>query len=394
MNPRYAGALSSDRLNVQFEVNYHLKNMRLLSMYFDVILILTGNILNFTTFTSKEIITRVVAHPDFQYMLNAGVICICGWGSKTATGMAENQIGYSEIYRPELKTKEYKTQYLSACFSAETVYREEGVGESDLIDSFLFRLNNFPCDLSDNDKNTVANISYAAQDEAGHLGTLNFFPRVDHYFTGNVKRRQIYDLFFSTWQEYSAKNYSTVFSYENFARPIDIWRQINVPGDMDRQVLAVALSPQVFELFLGRYFSVNDLAKILSLPIEKFLTLRNGDRHRFGVAYHALVYNVSTILVKTCIIHFGNYGLEKQKEWLDVFKELEQKHPEKFDFVSFFSFLSAVATTTLVIPGIGSLIRLGLLPFKEQLNQYASKLARKARKSELDFYIYKIKKEI
>jgi hypothetical protein len=59
MNPRYANPLLQESLNIEQQIAYHERNLILLSLYFDYIVILTGNILNFTNFLTQEVISRV-----------------------------------------------------------------------------------------------------------------------------------------------------------------------------------------------------------------------------------------------------------------------------------------------------------------------------------------------
>lgn len=130
-----------------------------------------------------------------------------------------------------------------------------------------------------------------AQDQAAHLGTLNFFPLINEHIHRNERRRKVYDIFFDTWLEYSANRYVGIFTYDPAAGPLNPLRPASsVSGS---RVLAATLSPYVFERFLLANLSNSELKKLFAMPIDRLIALRNGDWKSFADAYHYLAESLS-----------------------------------------------------------------------------------------------------
>src|SRR4051812_15962898 len=137
ISPYYLTPQRYPRLFFESEILFHKRNLLLLSLLFDHVIVPTDNLLAFTRFLSKDVVSTVVSSSWFQALVESGIIMLAGWGSSLNKDMMGNQIEYSAIYRPELKEAVY-TQYLRALSeSASWVVREPSYGESGHINYLL-----------------------------------------------------------------------------------------------------------------------------------------------------------------------------------------------------------------------------------------------------------------
>lgn len=138
MNPRYASPLLQEHINIEQEVVYHERNLILLSLYFDYIVVLTGNILNFTNFLTQEVVSRVSQTDTFTKLVRSNIIVFSGWGARLTKDAISNQADYAKIFKPDLKSAEHISHIQSLAASTDLFFRESGVGEEDLVKTFFF----------------------------------------------------------------------------------------------------------------------------------------------------------------------------------------------------------------------------------------------------------------
>src|ERR1700730_2569594 len=112
MSPYYMTPQRYPRLFFESEIQFHKRNLLLLSLLFDHVIIPTDNLLAFTRFLAKDVVSTVVTSPWFRELIEGGIVIFGGWGSSINMDMMKNQIEYSSLFRPELKEKSY-VQYLS-----------------------------------------------------------------------------------------------------------------------------------------------------------------------------------------------------------------------------------------------------------------------------------------
>lgn len=214
INPRYLTPQNYEPAFHDEEVLYHKRNLILLSLYFDKIVICTDNILAFTRFLSKDVVSSVVMSPWFVELVQHGVIVLAGWGTSMSPDMMQNQVEYSGVYRPELKDKRY-IEFLSALSDVATwVVREPGPGEREHVDYLrpLVQRSEGPFDLSD--ISFLSDLIDLTNESTGYVGTMEMFPFVDELYAANAQKSDsFYNSYYRSWHAYCAAHYAPPSRY-------------------------------------------------------------------------------------------------------------------------------------------------------------------------------------
>jgi hypothetical protein len=257
----------------------------LLSLYFDKIVICSDNILAFTRFLTKDVVSAVVMSSWFTDLVEQGIIVLAGWGASLNADMMQNQAEYSLVYRPELKDQRYVNYLRGLTKSALWVVREPGTGEREHIDYlrplvlrnegvFDSREVEFLTDLLDETQETV-----------GYVGTMELFPFIDAlYGTDAQKSDAFFNAYYTSWHSYCAVHYAP-------AIPIHTSR-IRLPlakvalASQQTPALATVYSPDVFQRFLVRRFGAGLVSRLLAVDVKRLMAIRNGDWSRFKSRYH------------------------------------------------------------------------------------------------------------
>lgn len=209
INPRYLTPQKYEPTFHDEEVLYHKKNLLLLSLYFDKIIICTDNILAFTRFLSKDIVSSVVMSRWFAELVEQGVIVLAGWGSSISSNMMKNQVEYSGLYRPELKEKRYIECLFELSDIATWVVREPGPGEREHINYLrpLVQSSEGPFDLGD--IRFLSDLIEETNHTTGYVGTMEMFPFVDELYSAYAEKlNSFYNSYYTSWHAYCAAHYA------------------------------------------------------------------------------------------------------------------------------------------------------------------------------------------
>jgi hypothetical protein len=122
------------------ECQYHLNNLTLLSMYFDIIFIQTACLFNVTDLFLKAVIQKTLSHSRFRAMLKAGTIRICGWGGKTPREMFGSAISYASAAANHRTTDGYVSDLSRVFRPSHLVFRSKGKPDNEVADEFRHKL--------------------------------------------------------------------------------------------------------------------------------------------------------------------------------------------------------------------------------------------------------------
>lgn len=293
INPRYLTPQRYERSFHDEEVLFHKKNLILLSLYFDKIIICTDNILAFTRFLSKDVISSVVMSKWFADLVDQGIIVLAGWGSSISSDMMKNQVEYSSLYRPELKEQRYVDALFSLSHAASWVVREPNTGEREHINYLrpLVLSSEGPfnardlCFLSDLIEETNASV--------GYVGTMEMFPFVDEIYGSSAdKVDSFYNSYYASWHAYCAKHYAPAIPIHTSRIVLPSERVTLRPGE---EVLATLYSPDLFQRYLIQRFGRDLFSRIMAVDVQRLAVIRNGDWKRFKQKYHSYLVAASEV---------------------------------------------------------------------------------------------------
>ena len=384
MNPRYLTARSYGSTYHDEEVLYHKRNLILLSLYFDRILICTDNISAFTRFMTKDVVSSVVISKWFNDLVESGIIVIAGWGSSLNSDMMANQIDYSKTYRPELKDETYSNTLFGLSEKAQWVIREPGPGEAEHV-NFLRPLVRRQEGLLE-----VAEVSFLADlidhthESVGYVGTMEIFPYIDELFAGQQRKADsFFRSYYTSWHAYCAQHYAPAVPIhtDRISLPTT-WVELSGSG---RRALSSLFSPALFQRYLLSRFDKSIVNRILAVNVSELLAIRNGDWARFRTRYHEHLVAASAV----CWIayHPRAHELVSDDELMDeLLSEIFNSSRHDTDLSGLGSALDVAIGLFAGIPVMTPIFQV----FKRQINRRFGQLTRSIGNREFEPYLKKL----
>lgn len=363
ISPYYLTPQRYPRLFFESEILFHKRNLLLLSLLFDHVIVPTDNLLAFTRFLSKDVVSTVVSSSWFQSLVESGIIMLAGWGSSLNKDMMGNQIEYSAIYRPELKEALY-TQYLRALSeSASWVIREPSYGESGHINYLLPHLWRLDGIVKPNEMFKIVEVVQKTQERVGFVGTMEIFPFIDKRYAGSPETSDaFYNAYYLSWHEYCAVEYAPAIPIQTYRLPLPLTRV--ALGNEGAHAIAALYSPDVFSGFLTRRFGNRLTTQLLTVDVRRFAKIRNGDWARFKDKYHECVNAASSLA--WIAFHPRAEDLLRDEKLLDeLVTEMFKLIDRKADLSAVGGLLDVVVGTLLGIGGLGAVFKV----FSQQINR-------------------------
>jgi hypothetical protein len=291
LNPTYVFPDASERLNIDLEASFHLKNLRLISLYFDHIVFMLGNFLNLQNYTQRRILEKVISSADFRAMCDAGVIIFAGYGASDSAGMLHNQLDHAMRVMPEVKNETYRKSIHSVLSQSAHVIREPSPNSDTNVDQNFadyLRVAGEALNLQ-NEASDAITIAGDVKHHYGFLGTLEYFPRLQA-LSPNLRRQAAFS-FYDAWRDYAEARYDRLVTVQSIR-----YAKLNETFLTSRRFFGTELpsmliSPEFFEEVLKRFFPKRQFRRLMFADIRLVLGLRNGDWQVFVTEYHRLLQN-------------------------------------------------------------------------------------------------------
>lgn len=386
MNPRY---LTPQRYPQTFrdeELLYHKRNLLLLSLYFDKIIICTDNISAFTKFMTKDVVSSVVMSRWFMDLVDQGIIVLAGWGSSISADLMKNQEDYSSLYRPELKEARYKDVLRDVSERAHWVVREAGSGESEHINFLMPHLLQLEGPFELKDVSFLVDLAEQTHASVGYVGTMELFPFIEELYGRDSERTDaFYRSYYVSWHEYCAAHYGPAVPIHT--RRILLPRTYVKTDAFHFDLLVPLYSPDLFERYLVRRFGEPLLSKLLDVEVSDLVAIRNGDWAKFKTRYHEHLQAASRI----CWIayHPHAHDLVERPEIVDkLISEIFQQGKFDKDLAALGNAIDLVLGLALGATGMASVFEL----LRKQINQRLGHVAQGKLRSEFEPYLRKLKR--
>lgn len=386
INPRYLTPQKYDPSFHDEEVLYHKKNLILLSLYFDKIIICTDNILAFTRFLSKDIVSSVVMSSWFLELVEHGIIVLAGWGSSISSNMMKNQIDYSAIYRPELKDKRYIDFLSMLSDKADWVVREPNLGEREHINYLrpLLHRSEGVFDLSD--IGLLLDLIDETNESTGFVGTMELFPFIDELYGASAdKLDSFYNSYYASWHAYCAVHYAPAIPIHTSRIRLPYTSVISKTKQIS--VLATLYSPDLFQRYLIQRFEPKLFNRILAVDIQQLIAIRNGDWARFKSKYHDYLAAASSVC--WVALHPRAHELLADDRIMDeLLAEIFKAASKDLDLSALGSAIDVVLRLVAGAAGVTPVFQL----FKTHINKRIGYLLDSVTQRELEPYLRKLHK--
>ena len=301
--PRYLGGSALSNVRLKTEVDHHIERIKLLTLYFDTVLIQTAPIFNNNDRFIRSVVERLLSDVRFKRLMSYGLIRLCGWGGTTDADMFGSALEYASSIVAERHSQSLIRTISETFQEHDAIHRDEGKPDSEQADHFRNRMSETPLI---GDQSAMALLEDAidySYDKVGGLTGLAVKHILDKNQGKRLDRRFIFENYFASWIKHLSVKFPNVYFYTDIENHSIIDLRITVNGVRG---YAFLYSPQIFASFLMRFLSRAQYSALMQMPESKFCSLRNGDWAAFRDAYHAALTTTSRSLASVDIE--GLYG--------------------------------------------------------------------------------------
>ena len=386
---RYIDPGTKDYGDAEAESRYHLNNLTLLSMYFDIIFLQTASLFNVSDRFVKLVIQRTISNPKFCAMLTAGTVRICGWGGRSPHEMLSNAMEYSSAGAAvdHRVPDGYITDVARIFLPANMAFRSEGRPDKETAEAFRRKLRQTEIVRHNDDLDRIDDAIHQSEKLMGQLTAIAFVPALDLGALRMETRRSLFPSFISSWSTHLNQSIPGIYAYIPGGGLEAIQHTIQIDG---RAIRSFLYSPKVFAAFLKQYFSLPEYNRIVGRPHEDLEKLRNGDWKMFCDAYHAAVEEVSDSIVNVDPGTLTVFDLDSEASWGKRIGEQSNKQSGDFDISAFIESLASISGLLLGVPLLGPAFRAVGTLLKAQINSIPKKLVQEHR-SAVSPYIKKVR---
>ena len=164
--------------NINHEVEYHISNIVLLTLYFNTVLIQTSSIFNSVDPFVRKVAQGVLCHSKFREMIDANVVKIVGWGGKNPQEMFQAATDFSFQAHPLAKDVEYLSGVASVFNSQSVVSRSENRPDNDIAELFKKRLEQTTIIRMKDERREVEQALEKSLKKTGQLVAISFNPQI------------------------------------------------------------------------------------------------------------------------------------------------------------------------------------------------------------------------
>lgn len=297
MTPYYWTMADSAGIDVHKETIFHIRNIKLLSLYFDRIFIPIENLLAFANSRNMRVVQSVSSNKEFRELIDLGIVSLCGWGGTSQAALIEKGVKYATKDYEELKSNKHIQQIEFIC-NANSLYTRESTSFDFGHDQYILDI----LGLIESGPNT--HFISSAMDfvrefykSRGFIGSMEFYRWIDSNKIDQETRRTLYFSYYRAWQEYCYENYAPVVTI-NSERIKYSHGFINVgtKGNI-KKIHAELYSPIIFYRFLAWQLGEKVARKVLRLKPIELKYLRNGDGawRKFQDTYHKSIEASSSL---------------------------------------------------------------------------------------------------
>jgi hypothetical protein len=383
-------AKSGGFASINSECRYHINNLILLSMYFDIIFINTSVIFNLTDAFVKEVIQKTISHCQFRAMMKAGIIRVCGWGGKSSREIYSSALNFAAAATQRETADEHSSNLKKIFDPSNIVYRAANTPDAEATDEFRRHLYQTEIIRNDDDLRRVERAIAYSERLTGQLVSTSFRPALDVEGLSEGARRAISYSIVSSWCDHLNRSIPGVYCYIQGSQLQAVNHTISINGKTLRSFL---YSPLFFAAFLRKYFSLAEYNRIMSRPFDELSRLRNGDWKLFCEAYHAAIETVSDSMSHTDFAVQPVFGLGDHVVWGDRLFEVANKRDASFDIVAFIESLAALSGTLMGVPLLGAAVRVTSALLGQKMRAQYQKILRE-HGSGVSPYINKVRMSI
>lgn len=299
---------------VQSAVSYHLHNLTLLSLYFDVILIHTASLFNASDSFVKAVIQQLISTRQFRALLRHKLVTICGWGGRSASEMFGNAARFSQD-ATETWSIEHVNRLAPIFEPSHLVSRSDTMPDQESTDTFLEAIANSELVSAPRVIERIHRSVAESERRTGHLVAVSFFPALEISTMSDDYQSILRSVFATSWFDHVSSTLPSTTSYPPIINKITV--DYHIPGPAG-PIHTFLYSPRIFGVFIKGFLTDMQMAILLEQPIAQLVKLRNnGDWKQFCRAYHAAIQQVSLTISAWRVTHQTESRIADWQTWAD-----------------------------------------------------------------------------
>lgn len=371
--------------NVKQEIQYHLKNITLLSLYFDSVLLTSATLFNVRNCFVDQIIKGFMDTQYVREMLRLGALKIVGWGGDDGRTMFEAADNYAQETLKVVRDKKTLTQLRSIFDSDGAMSRAKEMPDANLTQKYIERLTGSPLANDQQQLALVANEVRRQHERTNSLIAIEILPSLDTIVVSKSNAASAKLDLFGVSIQHMRDEIPGLWVYSPFWAPSLALQANSTSGSPS----AFLLSPMIFGSFLGQYIDPKTFTRIMSEPYAKLHLLKNGDWVRFSDSYHAAVADVSEAMMLEMHLAKDSVIGSASDRWASRISERLDKDGGEFDVAAFVESLASLGSVLLVIPVLRPAAKLFIAVLGKRLTSATKALSDRA-KNELSPFIVKV----
>lgn len=352
--------------SVPKEVSYHIGNLVLVSLYFDVVLIQTATIFNATDPFVRKVADGVLAHPKFREMLDANALKIVGWGGNTPRDMFHAAEGFSRSATAVAPPSDRFDAIASVFNSQSTVSRTSDQPDAHIDVLFRNRLEQTTIIRRPEELAAVNSALEQSMEKTGQLVAVSFNPELNKLELSSQGADAVGVSFIQSWHDHLASEIPGVITYAPLTNPVFIDQKMVISETAIRTFL---YSPQIFASFLGGYLRAKDFNEILKRPYSDLMVVKNGDWGRFVDAYHEAIEVVSSNVGHLTHAELSAERFGQDNTWSSNINAAVNVNTDQADVNAFIESLAMLSGLIFSIPFLGAAAKSVGTLFGKTVNQ-------------------------
>ncbi len=296
----YQLSINNNELKGPKLVNQHVRNVLVLSLYFDQIIITSASLFHSKDAFTQNVIYSFLNEQIIKDMLELGVIVISGWGGVSYQSMYDSAADYAKYQVcidniPENNLNIIKQHF----FEGFVKSRASDMPDLELPEKYksILRETRLISNEYQHDLMKIEKIIEEEQKQTNSLTSINFLDELSKSGVSktahNICKSSLFDLSLS----HSTEQIQGAYIYEPLSKNINFERQAlsetYVSTNNLDQPLAFLLSPDIFLHFLDKTVGGTVFNNMYNSQYKLLYNTRDESWRQFMNAYHLAVIEIS-----------------------------------------------------------------------------------------------------